>query len=110
MKLYGWKISAMIGLFFWLAMIFGGMTLVFQNVVFIQWKPTIFHWGAQQSFRESTCREWSYVGMRSVDFLPSNCPSRLETSHLGMGSRLVRDGSRESLRRLPILGTNMDGV
>ena len=46
MKLYGWKISAMIGLFFWLAMIFGGMTLVFQNVVFIQWKPTIFHWGA----------------------------------------------------------------
>ena len=22
------------------------MTLVFQNVVFIQWKPTIFHWGA----------------------------------------------------------------
>ena len=46
MKLNGWKISAMIGLFFWLAMIFGGMTLIFQNIVFIQWKPTIFHWGA----------------------------------------------------------------
>lgn len=46
MKLFRWKISAMIGLFFWLAMIFGGMTLFFQNVVFIQWKPTIFHWGA----------------------------------------------------------------
>ena len=46
MKLYGWKISVMIGLFFWLAMIFGGMTLFFQTVVFIQWRPTIFHWGA----------------------------------------------------------------
>lgn len=46
MKLFRWKISAMIGLFFWLTMIFGGMTLFFQNVVFLQWKPTIFHWGA----------------------------------------------------------------
>ncbi len=29
---------------FWLVLIFGGMTIAFQNQQFIQWKPTIFCW------------------------------------------------------------------
>ena len=29
---------------FWLVMIFGSMTILFQNQHFIQWKPTIFCW------------------------------------------------------------------
>ena len=29
---------------FWLVMVFGGMTILFQNQQFIQWKPTIFCW------------------------------------------------------------------
>ncbi len=29
---------------FWLVLVFGGMTIFFQNQQFIQWKPTIFCW------------------------------------------------------------------
>ncbi len=29
---------------FWVAMLFGGATLIFRNQVFIQWKPTIVNW------------------------------------------------------------------
>ena len=29
---------------FWVVMLFGGATLLFQNQVFIQWKPTIVNW------------------------------------------------------------------
>ncbi len=29
---------------FWVAMVFGGATLIFRNEVFIQWKPTIVNW------------------------------------------------------------------
>ena len=77
MKLYGWRISAMIGLFFWLAMIFGGMTLVFQNVVFIQWKPTIFHWGAATVLLGSRLvGNGHYVGNALGRFLALELPDR----------------------------------
>jgi intracellular septation protein len=29
---------------FWVAMLFGGATLIFRNEAFIQWKPTIVNW------------------------------------------------------------------
>lgn len=29
---------------FWVAMVFGGATLIFRNELFIQWKPTIVNW------------------------------------------------------------------
>ena len=29
----------------WLVFLFGGLTVVFQNEIFIQWKPTLFSWG-----------------------------------------------------------------
>ena len=77
MKLYGWKISAMIGLFFWLAMIFGGMTLIFQNVVFIQWKPTIFHWGAATALLGSRLiGDGRYIGDGRGRFLALDLPDR----------------------------------
>ena len=38
------EITKSFKLTFWLVMIFGGMTLLFQNQQFIQWKPTIFCW------------------------------------------------------------------
>ena len=85
MKLYGWKISAMIGLFFWLAMIFGGMTLIFQNVVFIQWKPTIFHWGAATALLGSRLiGDGRYIGDVLGRFLALDLPDRAWT-HLTWG-------------------------
>ena len=30
---------------FWLVFVFGGLTIFFQNEMFIQWKPTLFSWG-----------------------------------------------------------------
>ena len=38
------EITKSFKLTFWLVLIFGGMTLLFQNQQFIQWKPTIFCW------------------------------------------------------------------
>ena len=38
------EITKSFKLTFWLVMIFGGMTLLFQNEQFTQWKPTIFCW------------------------------------------------------------------
>ena len=39
------KISRTFQFTFWLVFFFGGLTLVFQNEMFIQWKPTLFSWG-----------------------------------------------------------------
>ena len=77
MKLYGWKISAMIGLFFWLAKTFGGMTLIFQTVGFIQWKPTIFHWGAATALLGSRLiGDGRYIGDVLGRFLALDLPDR----------------------------------
>ena len=37
-------ISRELQLTFWASIIFGGLTLAFQNETFIQWKPTIVNW------------------------------------------------------------------
>ena len=39
------KISRTFKYTFWLVFVFGGLTLVFQNEMFIKWKPTLFSWG-----------------------------------------------------------------
>ena len=44
LKITNKEITKSFQLTFWLVMIFGGMTLLFQNQQFIQWKPTIFCW------------------------------------------------------------------
>lgn len=38
------KVEQKTKIIFWVAMIFGGATLIFHNQVFIQWKPTIVNW------------------------------------------------------------------
>ncbi len=40
----GRKIQPMIWTSYFLVLVFGGLTLALQNVLFIQWKPTILHW------------------------------------------------------------------
>ena len=37
-------ISRELKITFWASMIFGGLTLIFRNETFIQWKPTIVNW------------------------------------------------------------------
>jgi len=37
-------VSRELQLTFWASLIFGGLTLAFQNETFIQWKPTIVNW------------------------------------------------------------------
>ena len=39
------KINRTFQFTFWLVFFFGGLTIVFQNELFIQWKPTLFSWG-----------------------------------------------------------------
>ena len=39
------KISRAFQFTFWLVFFFGALTIVFQNELFIQWKPTLFSWG-----------------------------------------------------------------
>ena len=43
-KLLGRKISKEVQITFWASMVFGGLTLIFRNETFIQWKPTIVNW------------------------------------------------------------------
>ena len=38
------KIEKKTTVIFWVAMLFGGATLIFRNQEFIQWKPTIVNW------------------------------------------------------------------
>jgi intracellular septation protein len=38
------KVDKKTKIIFWVAMLFGGATLVFRNEAFIQWKPTIVNW------------------------------------------------------------------
>jgi intracellular septation protein len=38
------KVEKKTTVIFWVAMLFGGATLVFRNQEFIQWKPTIVNW------------------------------------------------------------------
>jgi intracellular septation protein len=37
-------ISQQLKITFWLTLVFGGLTLAFQDKLFIQWKPTIVNW------------------------------------------------------------------
>ena len=43
-KLKGWPIPGQVWFVFWAALIFGTMTLVFRNPLFIQWRPTVVNW------------------------------------------------------------------
>ena len=43
-KLKGWQIGRQMWLVFWVAMVFGTMTLVFRNPLFIQWRPSVVNW------------------------------------------------------------------
>jgi len=43
-KLKAWPIPGQVWFVFWAAMIFGTMTLVFRNPLFIQWRPTVVNW------------------------------------------------------------------
>ena len=43
-KLKAWPIPGQVWFVFWAAMIFGTMTLVFRNPLFIQWRPSVVNW------------------------------------------------------------------
>ena len=43
-KIKGWEISRQLWMVFIVAIISGSLTLIFQNKIFIQWKPTIVYW------------------------------------------------------------------
>ena len=43
-KLRGLRVTGQMWLVFWGAMIFGTMTLVFRNPLFIQWRPSVVNW------------------------------------------------------------------
>jgi intracellular septation protein len=38
------KVDKKTKIVFWIAMLFGGATLLFRNELFIQWKPTVVNW------------------------------------------------------------------
>lgn len=44
LRLAGREITHQLRVTFWLSLVFGGLTLVFQDKTFIQWKPTILNW------------------------------------------------------------------
>jgi len=44
LKFTNQEITNSFKLTFWLVLVFGGMTIFFQNQQFIQWKPTLFCW------------------------------------------------------------------
>lgn len=44
LRLAGRKIGHQLMVTFWLSMVFGGLTLLYQDKTFIQWKPTILNW------------------------------------------------------------------
>jgi intracellular septation protein len=55
------RISRELKLTFWVSMIFGGLTLIFRNELFIQWKPTIINWALCGSLITS-----HFVGQRNL--------------------------------------------
>jgi intracellular septation protein len=54
-------ISRELKLTFWLSLVFGGLTLIFRNELFIQWKPTIINWALCGSLITS-----HFVGKRNL--------------------------------------------
>jgi intracellular septation protein len=54
-------ISRELKLTFWLSIIFGGLTLIFRNELFIQWKPTVVNWALCGSLITS-----HFVGKRNL--------------------------------------------
>ena len=44
LKVRGLKVTGQVWVVFWAAMIFGTMTLVFRNALFIQWRPSVVNW------------------------------------------------------------------
>ena len=43
-KVRGLKVTGQMWVVFWAAMVFGTMTLVFRNALFIQWRPSVVNW------------------------------------------------------------------
>ena len=43
-KLRGWRVTGQMWVVFWGAVLFGTMTLVFRNALFIQWRPSVVNW------------------------------------------------------------------
>ncbi|MCZ6712075.1 MAG: septation protein IspZ [Gammaproteobacteria bacterium] len=54
-------ISRELKLTFWLSIIFGGLTLIFRNELFIQWKPTVINWALSGSLITS-----HFIGKRNL--------------------------------------------
>lgn len=54
-------VSRELKLTFWASVIFGGLTLLFRNELFIQWKPTIVNWGLCVSLIAS-----HFIGQRNL--------------------------------------------
>jgi len=54
-------LSRELKLTFWVSIIFGGLTLIFRNELFIQWKPTIVNWGLCGSLIAS-----HFIGQRNL--------------------------------------------
>jgi intracellular septation protein len=44
MRVAGREIGHQLMVTFWLSLVFGGLTLLYQDKTFIQWKPTILNW------------------------------------------------------------------
>lgn len=60
-RLAGKTISRELAITFWASLLFGGLTLVFRNELFIQWKPTIVNWLLCASLIAS-----HFVGKRNI--------------------------------------------
>jgi intracellular septation protein len=54
-------ISRELKLTFWVSMLFGALTLIFRNELFIQWKPTIINWALCGSLITS-----HFIGQRNL--------------------------------------------
>ena len=54
-------LSRELKLTFWVSIIFGSLTLIFRNELFIQWKPTIVNWGLCGSLIAS-----HFIGQRNL--------------------------------------------
>jgi len=55
------RLSRELKLTFWVSIVFGGLTLIFHNQLFIQWKPTIVNWGLCISLLAS-----HFIGQRNL--------------------------------------------